>query len=82
MDRVIVKLEQDLAYEVDHIICRLCWCMCCIDIGGDGMECAKQRYISREFHFIGHRCVEKFITGFKIDGCTIKRGKLVCISVI
>ena len=21
-----------------------CWCMCCIDIGGDGMECARQRY--------------------------------------
>ena len=36
----------------------------------------------RAFHFTGHRCVEKFMTGFRIDGCTIKRGKLVCISVI
>jgi hypothetical protein len=36
----------------------------------------------RVFHFIGHRCVEKFMTGFKIDGHTIKRGKLVYISVI
>ena len=27
-------------------------------------------------------CVEKCMTGFRIDGCTIKRGKLVCISVI
>ena len=36
----------------------------------------------RAFHFTGHRCVEKFMTGFRIDGRTIKRGKLVCISVI
>ena len=36
----------------------------------------------RAFHFTDHRCVEKFITGFMIDGHTIKRGKLVCISVI
>ena len=36
----------------------------------------------RAFHFIGHRYVEKFMTRFRIDGRTIKRGKLVCISVI
>ena len=36
----------------------------------------------RTFYFTGHRCVEKFMTGFRIDGRTIKRGKLVCISVI
>ena len=36
----------------------------------------------RAFHFTGHKCVEKFMTGFRIDGRTIKRGKLVCISVI
>jgi hypothetical protein len=36
----------------------------------------------RAFHFTGHRCVEKFMNGFRIDGYTIKRGKLVCISVI
>jgi hypothetical protein len=36
----------------------------------------------KAFHFIGHRCVEKFMTEFRIDGRTIKRGKLVCISVI
>ena len=34
------------------------------------------------FHFTGHRCVEKLMTGFRIDGRTIKRGKFVCISVI
>ena len=38
--------------------------------------------IGRAFHFTGHRCVEKFMTGFRIDGHTIKRGKLVCTSVI
>ena len=55
--------------------------MCCIDIGGDGMECARQRYNIGQFisPVIG---VEKFVTGFWIDGHTIKRGKLVCISVI
>ena len=36
----------------------------------------------RAFHFTGHRCVEKFMTGFRIDSHTIKMGKLVCISVI
>jgi hypothetical protein len=56
--------------------------MSCIDIGGDEMEYARQRYIYRAFYFIGHMCVEKFMTGFRIDGCTIMSGKLVCISVI
>jgi hypothetical protein len=46
------------------------------------MECARQRYIYRAFHFTGHRCVEKLMIEFRIDGHTIKRGKLVCISVI
>ena len=38
--------------------------------------------------FVGHfissvkDCVEKCMTGFRIDGRTIKRSKLVCISVI
>ena len=38
--------------------------------------------------FVGHfislvkGCVEKCMTGFIIDGRTIKRGKLVCLSVI
>jgi hypothetical protein len=36
----------------------------------------------RAFYFTGHRCVEKFMTRFRIAGCIIKRGKLVCISVI
>jgi hypothetical protein len=56
--------------------------MCCIDIEGDGMECARQRYICRTFHFTGHRYIEKFMTEFRIDDRTIKRGKLVCILVI
>ena len=53
--------------------------MCYIDIGGDGMECTRQRY--NLGHFIS-LVIEKFMTGFRIDGRTIKRGKLVCISVI
>jgi hypothetical protein len=35
----------------------------------------------RAFHFTHHRCVEKFMTGFRIDVHIIKRGKLVCILV-
>ena len=46
----------------------------------NGMRKAKVK--PRAFHFTNHRCVEKFMTGFRIDGRTIKRGKLVCISVI
>jgi hypothetical protein len=46
------------------------------------VECARQRYNLGHFYFIGHRCVEKLMTGFRIDGRTIKRGKLVCILVI
>ena len=36
----------------------------------------------RTFYLTGHRCIEKFMTEFRIDGCTIKRSKLICISVI
>ena len=36
----------------------------------------------RTFHFTGHRCVEKLMTRFRIDRRTIKKGKLVSISVI
>ena len=38
--------------------------------------------------FVGHfislvkDCIEKCMTGFRIDGRTIKKSKLVCISVI
>jgi hypothetical protein len=56
--------------------------MCCINVEGDGVECVRQRYNLGHFHFTGHRCVEKLMTGFRIDGCTIKRGKLVYILVI
>jgi hypothetical protein len=42
----------------------------------------KAKYIYKIFHFIDHRCVEKFMTRFRIAGHTIKRGELVCISVI
>jgi hypothetical protein len=56
--------------------------MCCINVRGDGVEYARQRYNLGHFHFTGHRCVEKLMTGFRIDGRTIKRGKLVYILVI
>jgi hypothetical protein len=36
----------------------------------------------RIFYFTDHRCVEKFMTRFRIDSRIIKRGKLVCISII
>jgi len=46
------------------------------------MEYVRQRYNLEHFHFTGRRCVEKLITGFRIDDRTFKRGKLVCISAI
>jgi len=39
------------------------------NVQGKGMTC-------RAFHFTGHRYVEKYMTGFRIDGRTIKRTKL------
>jgi len=56
--------------------------MCYINIEGDGIESARQRYNLGYFHFTGHMCVENFMIGFRIDGRTIKRGKLICISII
>ena len=67
MDRVAVKLEQDMApmdegnsekqvrsrsmNQYGHVMIWrgsyhlvIGWWMCCINIGGDGMECARQRY--------------------------------------
>jgi hypothetical protein len=32
------------------------------------MECARQRYNLGHFYFTGHRCVEKFMIEFRIDG--------------
>ena len=31
------------------------WGVCYINTGGDGMECARQRYICRVFHFTSQR---------------------------
>jgi hypothetical protein len=50
--------------------------------GWNYMKCARERYICRAFHFIGHWCVEKCMPGFRIDSHAIKMGKLVCITVI
>jgi hypothetical protein len=58
------------------------WCMCCINIEGDGMECARPRYNLGHFISLVKGCVEKCMTGFRIDGLTIKMGKFICISVI
>jgi hypothetical protein len=69
-------------YEVDHIICDMVGA--CVASTPEEMKWNAQGkgIIYRAFHFTGHRCVENFMTGFMIDGRTIKRGKLVCISVI
>jgi hypothetical protein len=42
----------------------------------------KAKVQPRAFYFTSHRCIEKLMTGLRIDGRTIKRVKLVCISVI
>jgi hypothetical protein len=69
-------------YGVDHIIIDHVGTCVASTLGGEGMECARQMYNHRAFYFTGHRCVEKLMIGFMIDGHTIKRGKHVCISVI
>ena len=45
-------------------------------------KCARQRYNLGHFISPVKGCVEKCMTGFRIDGRTIKGSKLVCISVI
>ena len=67
---------------MDHIICDIVGA--CVASILEEMEWnAEGKGITyRAFYFTGHRCVEKLMIGFRIDGHTIKRGKLVCISVI
>jgi hypothetical protein len=69
-------------YEVDHII----WWLvgACVASTLEEMEwkCARQRYNLGHFISPVKGYVEKCMTRFRIDGRTIKRGKLVCISVI
>ena len=43
------------------------------------MDCARQRYNLGHFYFIGYRCVEKFMTGFRIDSHTIKT--VTCLHI-
>jgi hypothetical protein len=84
-EQVKSKLMNQYSHEMiwsGSYHCWSCWCICCIDIGRDEMKCVRQRYICRAFHFADHKCVEKLMTEFRIDGRTIKRGKLICISVI
>ena len=67
---------------MDHIICDIVGA--CVASTLEEMEWnAHGKGITyRAFHFTSHKCVEKFMTRFRIDGRTIKWGKLVCISVI
>jgi hypothetical protein len=44
------------------------------------VECARQRYNLGHFHFTSHRCVEKLMTEFRIDGRTVKRGQ-TCLHI-
>ena len=69
-------------YEVDHII----WWLigACVASTMKEMEWnAQGKGITyRAFHFASHRCVEKFMTGFKIDSRIIKRDNLLVVTVI
>jgi hypothetical protein len=46
------------------------------------MKCARQRYNLGHFISLVKGYVEKCMIGFRTDGRTIKRGKLVFISII
>jgi hypothetical protein len=69
-------------YEVDHII----WWLvgACVASTSEKLEWNAQGKGIILGYFISSvkDCVEKCMTGFRIDGHTIKRGKLICISVI
>ena len=65
---------------MDHII--IDHVGACVASTLEEMEWNAQGKDMRAFHFIDHRCANKLMTRFMIDGRTIKRGKLVCISVI
>ena len=64
---------------MDHIVCDMVGA--CVASMMEEMKWNVQGkgIIYRAFHFTSPRCLEKFMTEFRIDGCTIKRGKLVCI---
>ena len=67
---------------MDYIICDMV--SACVASTSEEMEWNTQDkgITYRAFHFTDHRCVKKFMTGFRIDDRTIKSGKLICISVI
>jgi hypothetical protein len=69
-------------YEVDHII--VDHVGACVASTSEELEwkCARQRYNLGHFISPVKGYVEKCMAGFRIDGRTIKTGKLVCISVI
>ena len=47
-----IRSHDDMKWITSFVIG---WCMCWINIGGDEMECARQRYICRAFYFTGQR---------------------------
>jgi hypothetical protein len=55
----------------------------CVASTSEEMEWNAQGKCITIGHFISlvKGCIENCMTGFRIDGRTIKRGKLVCISV-
>jgi hypothetical protein len=72
------QVESRSMNQYDHVMirsrsyhCWSCWCMCCINIEGDGMECARQRYNLGHFILPVKGCVEKCMTRFRIDDRTI-----------
>ena len=105
MDRVAVKLEQDLASmdegnnekqvksrsmnQYDHVMIYVDRIIvdhvgACVASTLEETEWNAQGKGIIVGHFISPAkgCVEKCMTGFRIYGRTVKRGKLVCISVI
>ena len=60
------------------------WCMCCVAPTSEEMKWNAQGKGIFVGHFISpvKGSVEMCMTGFRIDGRTIKRRKLVCILVI
>ena len=58
------------------------WCLRGIKLVEMEWNAQDKGITCKSFYFTSQRCVEKYMTGFRIDRRTIKRSKLVCISVI
>jgi len=73
----------DIRALADHFLIALPNINSCINIGGDRMESARQRYNLGHFHFTSHMCVEKITTdGVSTFGAFEKMKRIFSIAPV